>query len=196
MNMRELTPEDLTVVYEAMAEQAIGIVNAGKEASPQLFFFQVDDDRPGFFLHVRAVDPKLISVLHAQPNTLRVMRHTIAATLGSETTTSPFPLRQSLIDEGVRPDIAVHISEVWIAKAVPKDDPLRGLPAGERLDRMSALAVYVHVKGHTYGEVMPIETVDGKRHVELRALRLDGSAQLGGDFTMQGWDDVPEEHRP
>jgi hypothetical protein len=193
--MRELTHEDLTIVYEAMAEQAIDIVNAGKEALPQLFFFQMHDDRPGVMVHVRAVDPKLMSVLHMQPNMLRVMRHAIAATLGSEATTSPFPLRQSLIDEGVRPDIAVHISEAWIAKAVPKDDPLRGLPAGERLDRMSALAIYVHVKGHTYGEVMPIETVDGQRRVELRPLRLDGSAQLGGDMTIQGWDDVPEEYR-
>ena len=193
---RPLLQKDVDSAYEHFARVACALVNEGHTAFPQVVFVQMHDAEPGVIANFYTVDPEIVLHLNNKGSAgKRALSKAIAASLGDEDA-SPLPLRQALLASRVRADIAVQVSEAWVAVGVPKDDALRVLPPSQRLDRTEALVVLLHVKGHTVGQMMPITATAGRRHVEFVPLTSHRGGLIGGDMAMQGWDDVPEGLMP
>lgn len=193
---RPLLQKDVDAAYEHFARVACDLVNEGHTAFPQVVFVQMHDAEPGVIANFYTVDPEIVLRLNNLGSAgKRALATVIAASLG-DADASPYPLREALIESRVRADIAVQLSEAWVAVGVPKDDALRELQPSQRVDRTEALVVLAHVKGHTAGQMMPITTTAGRRSVEFVPLLSHRGGLIGGDMAMQGWDDVPEGLMP
>lgn len=180
--MRPLTEKDLRATHDCMATVAAAIVNGGQEAQPMVAFFEMHASEPGVIHGHYLVDSSLVSLMHESDTLLPAVK----ATLGTPGHQSPVPLRKALLDQGIRADIAVQVTEGW---AAPNDGS--STRPSERADRVETLVVLVHVRTYSYANFMPIETANGKRHVQLRPLVVDGV--LGGGMTIQGFEDMPGE---
>ena len=198
--MRELIAADVERVMDDFTSMACGIVNTGtgKEHSAQLLFLQMSDDQPGEVAKVAALDPVLVMAMQENRIKKDAMTALVRHALGGEGEASP--IREGLRAQmGLRPDMAVFINEAWVAKTTPEAYRAGHRPApSEQPDRSEALVVMVHVKEHTYTNILPITGKGKERHVESEPFKVapsEKAAPLGGALTMQGWDDMPEGRR-
>jgi hypothetical protein len=188
--MRPLIERDLNTAHDRLAVPAISIVNNDqKQLSPQLVFLQMHDTEPGVVASELFIDPQTVNDMYSSPNRKAAMLKVIKSALGTpgaEDIPYLVPLRTALFDLGIRADIAVSVAEFWLAE---DSNPDNHTPPSQRPDRQSVLGVIVHTRTHSYGTFLPIETRDGKLHVDYAPVDTNNIG-LRGPMTIQEPDDI------
>ena len=181
MKRREIVEQDVIEAYNTFGTIAAGIINdQHQEVEAQLFLVQLDD-KPGRLSDAMAIDPRLINEFQRSGKGKDIMMEFIRQLLTPGNTLHDMVRIQA----NVRPDIAVHISEVWLAHIYDLDDPRVSIPASQREDKRESLMISVHVPDYTYLGHSLIEGKGAKRRVTLVPLDVK-HITAGGRLTMQG----------
>jgi hypothetical protein len=156
-NMRELTHEDYAAAYEMCARMAVVEINSGGEPPPMLFMLAMHDKEPGTIVELGIFDPHAINAMQATAEGKDALLQLVRILLGEDGA-------KLKMKSGRAPDIAVHVSEAW---GVTRNAENRHVMASQCPDRRDVLMTVVHAGGRSFANSLPVETVDGKRHVEL-----------------------------
>lgn len=161
---RPLTTADIAKAYEAHARTACGIFNDCGEAHPQVIFLCVDEE-PGSLKAAIGLDEQFVHAAHLNNENLAALMELLDLTMRGEGA-----LAKWLAEQGMVPDMAVHISEGYFTMVCD----------GVKAEPTEVVNVVVRTRGgELHGGYSPV-TVDGegKRRAEfkpfdpkLRALR-------------------------
>jgi hypothetical protein len=184
--MRPLTEHDILAVYRQIVPTAIGLINSGLEARPQLFFFEMSKARPGTIDKVRMFDPKTVVQAHENGvDGTRLLMRMIKAVLGTRGAWASMNLHATMKNDGFEPHLALHLSEGWaIERATfdPSEEP------SKEPDRVEVLVIHVHEREHSYAKCIPITSDGTTRHCTMEPWALHdprGAKLMRGAMSIQ-----------
>jgi hypothetical protein len=162
-----ITREALLAVYDVMMRGATMILNSQEEVQPQVLLF----DAKGIF--DSNIPSEVVCTMHGSD----AGKDALMGLIGMLLEGTIFPGKIAIV---------AYVSEAWM-KTITDGS---GLPAGrvsEMPDREEAIVISLHTLKRSYMTMLPIKTVDGKRHVD--PVPFEGGAlastEVRGRFARQ-----------
>lgn len=165
---REPVPEEVAVLYEALAEVFVAVFNKTQQLAPELVAIELLEPEG---IKCERINPRVVGKMLAAPRGKEVLMTLVRCLL-----TEPGAV-VSLVPEGFAPHVVVHAGEAWAVCCGDGDADLRNLPRSlaDHPERREVIAISIHTRHGTRGGICPISGTGAERRATYQPL-ADGAS--------------------
>lgn len=180
----------LKALHDQIAERAIADFNKTGKIAPTLVLFQLEED---FRVHsVMPLPDALTASFFSGPAGKNVLSQVLR-----DIFTDGGAVRERMIADGFRPDLAVQVNEAWVRRTNSLDEAQQRMSSKESLahdpQRSEAVVILMHTAEATLPVMHPISETP-KRHCSMGEFPTESLAKMfSGRFAMQDIKRPPAE---